>query len=167
MSVTNPQQDPEKDELQALLQNPSGRARVEVLAVNPDTGEQVRMCLFDVDVNDYIDIMFQIEGGDPEGYTFALTTDTHRKNVMSRADRQRRRQKFEEISERLIDEFNSYELTAEEYYEDPSILFTDLPPEERVKVMLQDLEELQHEFERVSYASSEKPGLLSRLFKRS
>lgn len=167
MSVPNPQQEPGPDLVQPLLQDPSGRATVEVLAVNPDSGAQVRMCLFDVDVNDYIDIMFQIEGGEPEGYTFALTTDTHRKNVMNRADRQRRREKFEELTERLMDEFADHELKAEDYYEDASIHFTDLPPQERVKVMLQDLEELRYEYERISYAISPKPGLLSRLFKRS
>lgn len=168
MSSTANTEESVVEDLAALLEDLSGRVGVTVNVVNSLNGEVTPLCQFDMDAaSSSVVLAFKNQSEDTqEEFTFAFTEDAHRKNTMNRRDRARRQEQFQQLESELGQELRWNDITAEDYFADTSIDFMDLPEEERVKVLRNDLDHLIFEFERITECRDAKGGFLTNLFRR-
>ena len=143
------------EELLKLIQKLGGRIKGSLEVVDGASERRTKIVDFDFDCRDTIEVSFHdvgVEDSEPKTWAFNFTgsNDGEGEGEMGREERRIRREFFEETSERLSEALREATITAEEYYEDHSIKFDDLPVSEKLKVITDDYEHLLESFERVA-----------------
>lgn len=150
MTISNNQGD---EDILKLIQKLGGRIKGSLEVVDGVSQNRTKIVDFDFDGRDTVEVSFhdvEVEGSEPNTWAFNFTGSNDGEGEMGREERRMRREFLEETSERLSEALREATITAEEYYEDHSIKFDDLPVSEKLKVITDDYEHLLESFERVA-----------------